>query len=50
MNWRSIVSKFKVGDESVYVKFSGWYASYDGSNYDEYSFVTPQQKLITVYE
>lgn len=36
--------------DSVYVKFIGWYSSYDGSDFQEYAIVTPKQRTITVYE
>lgn len=37
-------------DETLLVKLYGWYASYDGSNYSDWQFVTPRQKTITVYD
>ena len=43
------VYKFTKGGESVYVKFQGYYASYVGSEFNEWFFVEPQQKTITVY-
>lgn len=36
------VYKFNHGTENVYVKFSGSYQSYDGSDYDEWFFVVPK--------
>ena len=36
-------------DEQYHIKFQGWYASYDGAEYDSWSFVEPKQKTITVY-
>ena len=36
-------------DEQYYIKFQGWYTSYDGADYDSWSFVEPKQKTITVY-
>ena len=36
-------------DEQYYIKFQGWYTSYDGADYDNWSFVEPKQKTITVY-
>ena len=36
-------------DEQYYIKFQGWYASYDGAEYESWSFVEPKQKTITVY-
>lgn len=44
------VWKFTEGDESVLVKFSGWYASYSGAEYKDWFFVEPKQKVVTVYE
>lgn len=35
---------------TVFVKFRGWYASYEGATYESWSFVEPKQKTITVYE
>ncbi len=36
-------------DEQYYIKFQGWYASYNGVEYDNWSFVEPKQKTVTVY-
>lgn len=36
--------------EVAYVKFQGWYASYSGSEFTEWFFVEPVQKMITFYE
>ena len=36
-------------DEQYYIKFQGWYTSYAGADYDDWSFVEPKQKTITVY-
>lgn len=36
--------------EVAYVKFYGWYQSYNGSEYSDYKFVTPQEKTVVVYE
>lgn len=44
------VYKFTKGGEELYVKFYGWYASYDGATYQDYRFVQPKQKMVTVYE
>lgn len=44
------VYRFTKGDDTVYVKFQGWYASYVGSEFNEWFFVEPKQKTITVYE
>lgn len=44
------VYAFTWGDEKVYVKFSGWYASYNGAEFTEWFFVEPKEKVITVFE
>lgn len=44
------VHEFSKDSEKVYVKFQGWYASHYGSEYQEYLFVEPKQKLVTVFE
>jgi hypothetical protein len=44
------VYKFTEGDETIYVKFNGWYASYNGAEFTEWFFVEPKEKMITVYE
>lgn len=36
-------------DEQYYIKFQGWYASYNGAEYEDWQFVEPKQKTITVY-
>ena len=36
-------------DEQYHIKFQGWYASYSGAEYQDWSFVKPKQKTITVY-
>lgn len=38
------------GDHTVYVQFSGWYQSYEGGEYEEWDFVEPKKKEVTVYE
>lgn len=43
------VYKFTKDDQEVFVKFDGWYASYDGSYYDKYFLVTPKQVTVTQY-
>lgn len=37
-------------EHDCYIKFSGYYSSYNGSEYDEWSEVKPVTKTITVYE
>ena len=44
------VYSFTRGDEKIYVKFSGWYASYNGAEFTEWFFVEPKEKVITVFE
>ena len=36
-------------DEQYHIKFQGWYTSYSGAEYDNWYFVEPKQKTITVY-
>ena len=43
------VYSFTRGDEKVYVKFNGWYASYNGAEFTEWFFVEPKEKVITVW-
>lgn len=43
------VYKFTKGNEELYIKFYGYYSSYDGADYEDFTFVTPKQKTITVY-
>ena len=44
------VYSFSKNNETVFIKFYGWYASHYGSEYRGYKFVNPQQKTVTVYE
>ena len=44
------VYSFTRGDEKVYVKFNGWYASYNGAEFTEWLFVKPKEKVITVFK
>ena len=44
------VYSFTKDNETVYVKFQGWYASHYGSEYQSWSFVEPKQKTVTVFE
>ena len=44
------VYSFKRDEETVYVKAHGTYASYCGSEYEGWYFVTPREQTITVYE
>ena len=36
--------------ENVFVKITGYYSSYEGTDWDEISEVQPKQKTVTVYE
>lgn len=36
--------------ETVYAKFGGWYASYEGAEYEGWNFVNPVTKTVTVYK
>lgn len=44
------VYSFSTQNEVIFVKFNGYYQSYDGSTYLEWFFVEPKEKMITVYE
>ncbi len=44
------VYQFTKGCETVFVKFQGWYQSYNGSEMTGFAFVQPVQKMVTVYE
>lgn len=44
------VHKFTRGDETVFIKFYGYYASYDGSTYEGFVVVTPKEKTVVVYD
>ena len=43
------VYSFSKGDDKVLIKFNGWYASYDGSTYEEFYEVKAEPKMIVVY-
>ena len=43
------VYKFTHGTDIVYVKFSGSYHSYSGSDYDEWFFVVPKAVEVTQF-
>lgn len=44
------VYSFSDGMQVVFIKFDGWYASYEGSTYEKFFEVKPVEKTITVYE
>lgn len=41
---------FENEQEKVFVKFDGWYQSYNGSEYTEWFFVNPVQVMVTQYQ
>lgn len=43
------VYKFTDGESEEYVKFDGWYASYNGAEYEDWFFVKPKEVIQTVY-
>lgn len=44
------VWKFSDDNEVLFISFNGWYASFDGATYNDYTFVKPKEITITVYE
>jgi hypothetical protein len=44
------VYSFTDGMQVVFIQFQGWYASYEGSTYEEFYEVQPVEKTITVFE
>lgn len=44
------VYSFAQGGDKVYVQFDGWYASYNGSEFDSHFFVEPKQVMVTQYD
>lgn len=40
------VYSFTKDNETVYVQFDGWYASYVGSEYNEWFFVEPKEEVV----
>lgn len=44
------VYSFTDGMQAVFIKFDGWYASYDGSTYEKFYEVQPVEKTVTVFE
>lgn len=48
---REYWSVYAFHDEAhvVYVKFDGWYESYNGSEYEEWFFVEPRQVQVTEF-
>ena len=44
------VYSFSDGMQVVFIKFDGWYASYDGSTCEEFYEVQAVEKTVTVFE
>lgn len=44
------VYSFSDGQEVVFIKFDGYYMSYDGSTYENFYEVKAVEKLVTFYE
>lgn len=44
------VYKFSNTKNTAFVKFDGWYSSYDGCDFDEAYVVRPEQVLETIYK
>ena len=44
------VYEFYNGNESVYVQFDGWYASYSGSEFNEWFFVEPKEVQVVQFQ
>lgn len=44
------VYKFTKGDETVFVKFQGWYQSYNGSEMTGWAFVKPKTVEVVIYD
>ena len=44
------VYRFDNGNLSLYVRFNGWYQSYEGSEYDSHEEVVPVQETVTVFK
>ena len=37
-------------DHDCFIKFTGWYSSYEGTTYEDWAEVIPVEKTITIYE
>lgn len=44
------VYRFFTNTDECYIKFSGWYQSYSGSDYSEFFVVKPVERMVTFYE
>lgn len=40
----------KAGEQDVYIKFHGWYASYDGATFGDFKVVQPKQVIKIEFE
>ena len=40
----------KDGEQDVFIKFNGWYASYDGATFEDFKVVQPKQVMKIEYE
>jgi hypothetical protein len=45
-NFLFITRKFSRDGANVFVRFKGWYSSYTGEQYHDYSFVNPRYRLV----
>ena len=45
-----VVYLYTKGDEKVYIKFSGYYSSFEGPSYEGYYVVNPVVRQVTFYE
>ena len=43
------IYEFSNGNESVYVQFDGWYASYNGPEFNEWFFVEPNEVRVVKF-
>ena len=44
------VYKFTKDGQDVFVKFNGWYQSFNGSEFTDWFFVEPKSRMVTFYE
>lgn len=44
------VVKFSTPEETTYIRFDAWYASYNGAEYGDHWEVAPEQETTTVYK
>lgn len=43
------VYKFTLDNEVCWIRFDGWYSSYNGGEYSKFSFVKPKEVVVTRY-